>query len=133
MSTTIDPTQTEAEREELIRYQRLALEQIDKSLNSVTTAMHRMREVRKAAAAMDDLVPARLVIDAYNPEEPWEKPTTDLGLAASAQDCLAGSWREPIRDLIAATHAAEALLVTYGSRAEEDRARIERELRDLRG
>lgn len=133
MTTVLDPTLTEAERDDLIAHNRSALEQIDRSLNEVTRALHRMREVRKVAADLDQLVPARLTIAAYSPEEPWESPVTDLGLATSAQESLQGSYREPIRDLIAATHAAEALLVTYGVQAEEDRARIERELRDLRG
>jgi hypothetical protein len=133
MSTTIDTPLTEDERESLIADHRLALEQIDRSLNAVTVALHRMREVRTLATDLDGIVPARLVIAAYSPEEPWESPVTDLGLATSTQDSLQGAYREPVRDLIAATHAAEAKLISYGAQAEEDRARIERELSDLRG
>jgi len=131
MSTTIDTTDTQDA--DVIAHLRLTLEQIDRSLTNVSTTLHRLREVRKAAASLDEIVPSRLVIAAYNPDEPWEHPTTELGLAASVQDTLAGAYREPVRDLIAATHAAEAQLVTYGAQAEEDRARVERELRDLRG
>lgn len=134
-TTEYAPTAEEAERdrEAHIACLRGTLETLDVQSTQITLALHHMRELRRAANALVDLNTARLSVRAVDMEEWWEPKSTGLDLPESVQTLLAGSFKEPVRELIAATDAAEARLVRAGVDGEEQIARIERELVELRG
>ena len=133
MTAAATYVETEADRESARLAMTATLEDIDRSQTSAAAALAHVRAVRRSAQALDESTPRRLNIRTYDIEEPGEPSWGGLGLPESAQVVLDGSYREPVRELIAACDAAEAELVRFDQKCEEDRARVESDLRGTRG
>ena len=130
MTTTYQPTAEEAEqdRESHIACLQGTLANLDVQSTQITMLLHHMRELRHAADALVGIATARVAVRDVDDEEWWEPRNTGLDLPESVQTLLAGSFKEPVRELIAATDAAVAKLVRAGADGEEQIAKIQREL-----
>lgn len=111
---------------------RCTLEEIDRTQVQVTNARHRLRNLLDAAKDLNALTPQRVTITKYDLDCPGEPtPGYGLNLPESTQVVLSGSYSEPVRELIAAAHAADAQLAAVDEQCEVDRARVEDDLRSV--
>lgn len=107
---------------------RCTLEEIDKAVTAAARLLAQVRALGTAAAPLADAKDLYVRGIGYDLGQPGEKVEADYGLPESAIVTLAGSWREPVRELLAAVDATDAALARYMNRAEEDRAQVEQRL-----
>lgn len=129
--TTATPTQAEQEYERDTL--RCSLQDIDRTQSQASLVLNRVFELRRLALELVKEAPLRLAVAKYDLDSPGEPRLADaLGLPGSVLASLAGAYLEPLRELIAATDAAEAALNRLDLECEDDRARVERDLLVLR-